>query len=128
MPQWKSDKWALHLLQNEALLASQVEPRHKMSGCRLLVLRVFEQAWEDYVRYQPSQRKGRHGTTLFESAEQYFGSDDTFPYSFQWTCDLLGWEAGAVRKKLHEGIASSATRALRHMMNAGRGLGKITSR
>lgn len=126
VPQWKADEWALSILQNDNLLASQQEPRHNLkSGCRLLALRVFEQAWEDFIRFHPAHRRGRHGGALHESARRYFESDDNSFLSFTWTCDVFDWEPEWVRRKLLEyTTGDKPLRAIRQM-GAGRGPGKI---
>lgn len=117
----------LNLIENDNFLASQQEPRHNLnSGCRLLTLRVFEQAWEDFIMFHPTHRKGRRGSALHESARQYFENDDNSFLSFTWTCDVFEWEPGWVRRKLLEYTAGDKPPRAIRQMGAGRGPGKLT--
>ena len=123
--------WNAHdstLVSNDAFLPSQrPDQAVPVSGSRRLLLRVFQQTWEDYFKYHRLRRNGRHGKHFYEDAQEWIDSDATFIYSFRWTCGHLGWDADWVRRTLHEDAISGKVRQALRQMNAGRGSSKITA-
>jgi hypothetical protein len=62
---------------------------------------VLESGLEDYLKYQNSNRS--ENRQLFEDAEYWlFYADSSCLYSFEFICELLGLDAGAVRERLLE--------------------------
>ena len=129
MSQLRISDWSSTVVQNDNLLPSQVEPRENNTrGCRLLVLRSFEQAREEYVKFHPSRRKGRNGAVRFREAEEWLESHDTFVFSFEWICAHFGWDAEWFRQKLREeAISEERQTMVVRQMHTGIGKNKITA-
>ena len=113
-------------MQNEAYLPSQVAQNEKSSGCRLLILRYFEQAREDYCKNHPACRQGRIGTALYKETEAWLESFSTDFLSFEWVCAHFGWDPAQCRKALRAEAALGKSRIALRQRNAGSGNSKVT--
>lgn len=78
------------------------------TGARRLMVAVLGDAVNMYQKYK--RKNSRRARRLFKETEEWFVStDNTWLYSFENICDVLGWNAQAVREALLR-VNSRATR------------------
>jgi hypothetical protein len=91
------------LFQPDTLLPSQyfdrIRRRASSDGERRLMVAILEDAVDVYRKQAGARDRKRR--QLFEDAEEWIESDDTsWLYSYQNICDVLGIDAGYLRKGL----------------------------
>lgn len=101
-------------LENNSLMPSQWADAHRLIGGfleeRRLWATAFELAIEDWRRclrdVSPAALNSvavNRTSRVRAELEAWFASDEDGPKSFQWYCDVLGLDAGALRTRLADG-------------------------
>jgi hypothetical protein len=93
------------LFQPDTLLPSQyfdrIRRRASLDGERRLMVAILEDAVDVYRKQADARDRKRH--QLFRDAEAWIESDDTaWIFSFENICDVLGIEAGYLRRGLRD--------------------------
>lgn len=91
------------LMEPELLMPSQFFDRFRgssiLEGERRLMLAVLEDAVACFQKYAGAQRP--RAQRLYREAEEWFlDTDDTWPFSFEAVCVVLGYDASYVRQRL----------------------------
>lgn len=90
-------------------------PQRIDTGAKRLMLAVLEDAVNMYQKYKG--KHSRRARRLFKETEEWFRSHDVmWLYTFENICDVLGWDAQAVRKALL-GVDSRAKRPMVDMVS-----------
>jgi len=91
------------LLEPELLMPSQFFDRCRgsslLEGERRLMLAVLEDAVSCFQKFAGSTRP--RAKRLFQEAEEWIlDTDESWPFSFESACVVLGYDSGYVRKRL----------------------------
>jgi hypothetical protein len=96
------DPWIDARFEPDLMLPVQfndmIRRRWQMDGEMRLVLAVLEDAVRTYVKAAASQT--RRGGKRFLEVCNWFDSKARYPFSFEYTCEILGMPAEALRKRL----------------------------
>jgi hypothetical protein len=80
------------------ILPSQLTSTPNLTPEKRLLLAVFEDAVHVVTTYRDSQ--SRIEQKLYQKAVEWFASDEVFPFSFVYCCQVLKLEAAWIRKRL----------------------------
>lgn len=91
------------LMEPELMMPTQYFDRFRgsaiLEGERRLMLAVLEDAVSSFQKYAGATRP--RAKRLFKEAEEWFlDTDDTWPFSFEAVCVVLGYDSSYVRRRL----------------------------
>src|SRR5271163_4133083 len=93
---------------SEVILPSQLGRVREAVPEMVLVAAVLEDAIRTYLRAGGKRRE----VVVYETRE-WIEDESMEPFSFLWSCDVLGLEAGILRTRLAAGLVRISSRAKR---------------
>jgi hypothetical protein len=99
-----TDTWIEARCQPDLVLPVQFNDltrrRRSADGELRLALAVLEDAVRTYVKGAPPRRRARGGKRFLEVSD-WFESNASSPFSFEYICEVLGTNPDSLRRRLH---------------------------